>query len=86
MTWDIAVGIFALCAFALSLITLAGKIIKPISELSGEIKLLHKSIEDLAESNSRELERVNRCLSDHETRIRGMEKAGNTVLREENAV
>lgn len=74
MTWEIALGIFALAAFAISLISLAGRIMRPISELSGEIKLLHQSIEELAQSNRREFEGLHRELEDHEQRLRGLER------------
>lgn len=73
MSWEIALGIFALTAFALSLIALAGKIVRPISELSGEIKLLHKSIDDLAASNGKEFDSLHRDVSDHEQRLRALE-------------
>ena len=70
MTWDIALGMFALFAFVVSVITLAVKLVRPITELSGEIKLLRQSIEDLRKATEKDIGAIRERLDDHETRLR----------------
>lgn len=70
MSWEIALGIFALFAFVASVISLAVKLTRPITELSGEIKLLRQSIEDLRKATEKDIERMQEQLDDHEGRLR----------------
>ena len=70
MSWEIALGIFALFAFVVSVVTLAVKLVRPITELSGEIKLLRQSIEDLRKATEKDIGRMQEQLDDHEGRLR----------------
>lgn len=70
MSWEIALGIFALFAFVVSATSLAVKLTRPITELSGEIKLLRQSIEELRKATQKDMERMQGQLDDHEGRLR----------------
>lgn len=70
MSWEIALGIFALFAFVSSVTALAVKLTRPITELSGEIKLLRQSIEELRQTTQKDIGHIENQLDDHEKRLR----------------
>ena len=80
MTWDIALGIFALCAFVLSIIGLTSKLSTAIATLNTTVQNLNKTIDGLKENNKeahkemyQRLNKHDKTLVDHERRIQNLE-------------
>ncbi len=53
MTWEIALGIFALAGFVISLITIAAKIISTLTKLETTIQNLQKTVDEFKASNEK---------------------------------
>ena len=65
MTWEIALGIFALVGFVISLITIAAKIISTLTKLETTIQNLQKTVDEFKASNEKSNSRIWDTLDEH---------------------
>lgn len=80
MTWEIAIGIFALTAFVISIVTMTSRMTAAVSKLTESVKNLNQIIEEMRKSSHethKELyDKLNRHgieLENHEGRITRLE-------------
>jgi hypothetical protein len=69
MTWEIALGIFALAGFVISIVTIAGKQAGIMAKLEATLKALNETLEELKENNRASHKDIYNKLSDHESRL-----------------
>lgn len=73
MTWEIAVGIFALAGFVISIVTIAGKQAGLLSKLEATLQALNETLEELKENNRASHKDIYNKLGDHEKRVGAIE-------------
>lgn len=73
MTWEIALGIFALVAFVISIVTIAGKWAGVISRLEATLNALNETLEELKENNRASHKDIYDKIADHDKRISKLE-------------
>lgn len=73
MTWEIALGIFALAAFVISIVTIAVKWAGVISRLEATLTALNETLEELKENNRASHKDIYDKLGDHDKRISKLE-------------
>lgn len=84
MTWEIAIGIFAIVSFAAVVIGWSGKISGTLSKLNESVDNLNRTVERFQTSSdkthSQLYDRINendKKLADHEARLKSLEKITN---------
>lgn len=77
MTWEIALGIFALLGAFATVIGWSAKIVKAITALQTSLDLLNSTLSDLKKDNREEHKGFRDQIDDHETRITVLETVGN---------
>lgn len=73
MTWEIAVGIFALVGFVISIATITGKQAGVLARLETTLKALNNTLEELKKSNKESHKDIYDKIADHEKRVGDME-------------
>ncbi len=66
-------GIFALAAFVISIVTIAGKQAGVLARLETTLKALNKTLDELKESNRVSHKDIYDKIADHEKRVGDME-------------
>ena len=74
MTWEIALGIFALSAFVLSIVAMVSKVTSAVSRLTESVDNLNKTIDEMRQRSRETHTELYRIVNDHETRITILEK------------
>ena len=81
MTWEIALGIFALAAFVISIVTMTSKMTAAVSKLTESVKNLNQIIEEMRKRSHEthtelyhKIDELRDGHNDHETRIQILEK------------
>jgi uncharacterized protein YoxC len=65
MTWEIALGIFALVGFVISLVSIAAKVNGTLTKLETTLQNLQKTMDDFKESNDKSKSRIWEKLDEH---------------------
>lgn len=85
MTWEIALGVIALCGFCVTAGTLAARLASVLARLDASVRELSQSIADERRSNSREHEQMRAALdaqqkqlAQHGLRLHDLERARRT--------
>lgn len=73
MTWEIAIGIFALASFVATFVGAAWKISKVLSTLEVTINMLKQTLEQLQKDSKKEHGELFEKIDDHEQRITKLE-------------
>lgn len=73
MTWEIALGIFALAGFVISIVTIAGKQAGVLAKLEATLTALNETLEELKENNRASHKDIYEKIGDHETRVKAIE-------------
>jgi hypothetical protein len=73
MTWEIALGIFALAGFVISIVTIAGKQAGVLAKLEATLTALNETLEELKENNRASHKDIYEKIGDHETRVKEIE-------------
>lgn len=73
MSWEIALGIFALVGFVISIATIVGKWSGVVAELKATLQALNKTLEELKENNRASHKDIYEKISDHELRVAELE-------------
>ena len=73
MTWEIALGIFALAGFVISIVTIASKQAGLLSKLEATLTALNETLEELKENNRQSHKDIYNKLGDHDKRISKLE-------------
>lgn len=73
MTWEIAVGIFALVTFAITIGTLAFKLAGILSKLESAVDNLRETITTIKDNNNNEHERIFEMLEKFSERLTAVE-------------
>lgn len=69
MTWEIALGIFALAGFVISIVTIASKQAGLLAKLETTLTALNETLEELKENNRESHKDIYSKLSNHEKRV-----------------
>lgn len=73
MTWEIALGIFALAGFVISIVTIAGKQAGILAKLEATLNALNETLEELKENNRASHKDIYEKIGDHEKRVAEIE-------------
>ena len=73
MTWEIALGIFALAGFVISIVTITGRLSGVLAEIKTTLSTLNETLTETKESNSASHKDIYEKIGDHETRIAEIE-------------
>lgn len=69
MTWEIALGIFALAAFVISAGTIVAKASHMFATLNATITMLSETLKDFKKDSKTDRKELHDKIDDHETRI-----------------
>lgn len=69
MTWEIALGIFALAGFVVSIVTIAGKQAGILAKLEATLTALNKTLDELKANNRASHNDIYEKIADHEKRV-----------------
>ena len=73
MTWEIALGIFALVGFVISIVTVAGKQAGLLAKLEATLNALNETLEELKENNRASHKDIYNKIGEHDKRISKLE-------------
>ena len=76
MTWEIVVGIIALCGFVASVASWVSKLSKTLASLQITLDALNKTLDEFKESNRESHRKFYDQLGQHEIRIQRLEDSG----------
>lgn len=69
MTWEIALGIFALVAFVISIGAIIAKASQTFATLNAAINMLTETLKEFKKDSKTDRQELHEVVNDHETRI-----------------
>lgn len=69
MTWEIALGIFALAAFVISIGAIIAKASQTFATLNAAINMLTETLKEFKKDSKADRQELHDVVNDHETRI-----------------
>lgn len=73
MTWEIALGIFALVGFVISIVTITSRLSGLLAEIKTTLATLNETLIETKESNSASHKDIYEKIGDHENRVTAIE-------------